>query len=169
MTNEGDKPMCNDSQWPEDKADWSHAVGVVQGGVVRDACALAPAANTPLADTAKDGAPSADGGSFAGADPKALALAKQIVGDAFFVSHKENNEYLAQAREQGLDYKTLFHGPNSMTARSLVDLVADENLKVAPRAKIERKISSLLGKKAEIQAGSAAKFDPNRLGGSGAS
>lgn len=32
MTNEGDKPMCNDSQWPEDKADWPHAVGVVQGG-----------------------------------------------------------------------------------------------------------------------------------------
>lgn len=29
--------MSNESQWPEDKADWPHAVGVVQGGVSQTA------------------------------------------------------------------------------------------------------------------------------------
>lgn len=33
MSYKGDKAMCNEPQWPEDKADWPKSVDVVQGGV----------------------------------------------------------------------------------------------------------------------------------------
>lgn len=34
MSYEGDKAMCNESQWPEDEADWPQTASVVQGGAV---------------------------------------------------------------------------------------------------------------------------------------
>lgn len=100
--------------------------------------------------------------------PLALEMARAIVGRRFMADHKDYNRMLSELREQGLDHRLAFYGPNSAEARAVVSFVADENLAVAPITALQRKLAKLQGEVASSVAASHAKFDPTRLGGSGA-
>ncbi|WP_432263304.1 hypothetical protein [Cupriavidus sp. TMH.W2] len=97
-----------------------------------------------------------------------MALARKILGTRFEVDHKDTNAMLALVRGLQLPIEYAYFGPRSIDAKSVVQEVADQNLRLAPMHRIQRKIDGLTGKIDGSLASSVANFDPSRLGGSGA-
>jgi hypothetical protein len=75
---------------------------------------------------------------------------------------------LAAVRELGLPIEHAFCGESSEKAISVVEAIAEVNLRSAPREKLERKLITLRRKVEVSVSTSLQKFDPNRLGGPGA-
>lgn len=98
----------------------------------------------------------------------ATNLAKEILRGRFIADHKDYNRMLAAVREQGLSVEHAFCGECAERAISVVEAIAEENLRTAPRAKLERKLATLCRKVEASVTASLHKFDPNRLGGPGA-
>ncbi|WP_425953074.1 hypothetical protein [Ralstonia pseudosolanacearum] len=101
-------------------------------------------------------------------DTEVLALAQAILGKRFEANHKDGNALLAAVRERNLPIVFAYFGPRAIDARRVIDEVADQNLRAAPAARIQRRIDCIQGKIHASIATSIAKFDPTRLGGSGA-
>lgn len=130
-------------------------------------------AQAPAAAKPEDGPKGGDtqpGGTARPAEPhpEAMKLARQVIGGRFEVEHKDRNELIRMAREAGIPHGQTYFGKDSATARSVLDEAADQNLASAPRAVLERKIASLRGKVEQSAAHGVAKFNPEKLGGSGA-
>jgi Large polyvalent protein-associated domain 1 len=113
-------------------------------------------------------APSDSSDSANQPNAKAMELARKIVGKRFFVDHKDINELIRQARIEGVPHEDTYFGEDRSRQKNVIDEVADQNLREAPRQAIERKIASIKGVVADSLASSVAGFDPSRLGGSGA-
>lgn len=107
-------------------------------------------------------------GDYPASSEAAVQLARKIIGNKFEATHRETNAFLAAAREAGIPHETTYWGSGPYKT-SAIDYVADENLKSAKTADIEKRI-------AKIEAGIANSIarDVNRfnnqgtLGGSGA-
>lgn len=98
----------------------------------------------------------------------ALQIARQIVGKRFTTDHKDYNGMLLALREQGLDHQLGFYGEDSITARPVVEFVAEQNLRTAPLRALERKIATMERHVRCSVAKSHSKVDIARLGGPGA-
>lgn len=98
----------------------------------------------------------------------ATHLAKEILRGRFIADHKDYNRMLAAVREQGLPVEHAFCGESAERSISVVEAIAEENLRTAPRAKLERKLATLGSKVESSVTASLHRFDPNRLGGPGA-
>lgn len=101
-------------------------------------------------------------------DAEAVNLARKVMGSKFDADHKDYNEVIRLARENGIPHERLFFGADSASARSVVDHVSDENLSRASAEKIQKKIDTLRGKVDASLARTVENFDPTAIGGSGA-
>ena len=100
--------------------------------------------------------------------PTALAIGKQILRNRFEATHKDINAMIAAVREQGLPVEISYFGANSADAKLVILEMADRNLKDAPLSRIQQRIARHAKSSGISMANTIAKFDPGRLGGSGA-
>jgi hypothetical protein len=101
-------------------------------------------------------------------DQEAMALARTVVGRTIVVDHKEHNLMIRLARDAGIPHERVFFGPDSATARSVIDEVADANLRSLSVTTIKRKRDGLRARVGQSIEHSRLRFDPTRLGGRGA-
>jgi len=87
-------------------------------------------------------------------DPTAMEVAQRILKGRIRADHKDYNALLAAGREQGLPIEWAYFGPRAVDAKSVIDEVADQNLRSAPLWKILRRIACLNGRIAKSVASS---------------
>ncbi|HBO5516263.1 TPA: hypothetical protein L4559_005192 [Pseudomonas aeruginosa] len=98
----------------------------------------------------------------------AAELAREILRGRFISDHKDYNRMLAAVRERGLPVEHAFCGESAALSISVVEAIAEENLRAAPQRALERKIKTLIRRVESSVSASLLRFDPNRLGGPGA-
>ncbi|KSQ21636.1 hypothetical protein APB26_32140 [Pseudomonas aeruginosa] len=98
----------------------------------------------------------------------AADLAREIVRSRFVADHKDHNALLRALREQGESAEHAFCGASAQHSALVVDVIAEENLRKAPYRTLERKIKSLSRQVDESLSASMRRFNPERLGGTGA-
>lgn len=101
-------------------------------------------------------------------DPFGFELAGTILGKRIETDHRDYNALLACLRDAGRPVELAFYGPDAATARSVIDAVADANLRTIPVFRILSRIASLNRRQSASVSADIARFDPSRLGWRGA-
>ncbi|ELG7182271.1 TPA: hypothetical protein ACP3ZG_004833 [Pseudomonas aeruginosa] len=73
----------------------------------------------------------------------AAELARDILQGRFISDHKDYNRMLAAVRERGMPVEHAFCGESAALSISVVEAIAEENLRNAPLRALERKINRL--------------------------
>ena len=98
----------------------------------------------------------------------AAQLARGILQGRFIADHKDYNRMLAAVRERGIPVEHAFCGESAALSISVVEAIAEKNLRNAPLRALERRINTLSRHVESSISASQQKFDQNRLGGPGA-
>lgn len=102
------------------------------------------------------------------ADAAALAIAKEVMGGRFEESNDDTTEMNKRAMAAGIPRMLTFVTDKTLGNRSLISIVADQNLRDAPTEKIQGRIDAITKKINQSMEKTVSDFDPSTLGGSGA-